>query len=123
MKRFTTAVALLGMAAVLAFATPAGKSETVDGYLVDVMCGSHHASEGAAYAAGHKKECLLMPACVKSGYAVLTPDKKLLKLDDKGNKQAAKLIKSTDRDTDFHVKVTGEVKEDQIAVKSIAFTK
>ena len=123
MRKFTTAVVLLGMAAVLAFATPAGKPETVDGYLVDVMCGSEHASEGATFGAGHKKECLLMPACVKSGYAVLTSDKKLLKLDAKGNKQAAKLIKSTDRDKDFHVRVTGEVKEDQIAVRSIEFAK
>ena len=123
MKRFTTAAVFLCIAAVLAFAAAANKPETVDGYLVDVMCGSHHASEGATYASGHKKECLLMPDCVKSGYAVLTADKKLLKFDGKGNKEAAKLIKSTDRENDFHIKVTGEIKDDRIAVSSLEFVK
>ena len=64
-----------------------------------------------------------MPDCVKSGYAVLTADKKLLKFDGKGNKEAAKLIKSTDRENDFHIKVTGEIKEDRIAVSSLEFVK
>lgn len=56
------------------------KPVTVQGHLVDVMCATHHAEEGAAYGAKHDKMCLLMDECVKSGYSVLQADKTVLKL-------------------------------------------
>lgn len=125
MKRFNASVVLvlLSAAAIAGFAAQGNKSQNVDGYLVDVMCGSHHASEGATYAAGHTKKCLLMPDCVKSGYAVLTKDKRLLKFDAKGNEQIAKLLADNDREKDWRIAVIGIVDGDQIAVNSIELAK
>jgi hypothetical protein len=61
-----------------------------------------------------------MDDCVKSGYAVLTADDRLLKLDQKGNQIARALIKKTDREKDWKVTVTGQVADDQIAVSTLA---
>lgn len=96
------------------------KPETIKGYLVDVMCATHHAEEGAAYGEKHDKACLLMEDCVKSGYSVLTADKTVLKLDQKGNDLALALIKKTDREKDWRVTVTGTVSNGTIAVSSLA---
>jgi hypothetical protein len=93
--------------------------ETVNGYLLDVRCATQHAGE-AGFAAKHNKECLLMDKCVKSGYAVLTADNKLIKFDNKGNREALKLIKDTNKDKDWKVTVTGKVTGEKIAVSSIA---
>ena len=56
---------------------------TVKGYLVDRECASELGSR-AGFGPNHSKSCLQMPPCEKSGYAVLTEDKKIIKLDDKG---------------------------------------
>ena len=91
----------------------------INGYLIDLRCAAQHAGE-AGFAAKHNKECLLMDKCVKSGYGVLTADNKLIKFDNKGNREALKLIKATDKDMDWKVTVTGKVTGDRIAVASIA---
>jgi hypothetical protein len=95
------------------------RTETVKGHLIDVMCATKHQAEGAAYGATHDKKCLLMPGCVKSGYSVLTADKRILKLDEKGSAIALDLIKQTDREKDWKVAVTGTVANDTITVQSL----
>lgn len=94
-------------------------TQTISGYLVDVMCGTAHASEGAAYGAKHDKACLLMDGCVKSGYSVLTADNRIVKLDPKGNEMALALIKGTARENDWRVSVSGTVANDTITVTSL----
>jgi len=88
------------------------------GHLVDIMCASHHATE-AGYTEKHDKKCLLMDECVKSGYSLVTADKKVLTLDAKGNQLALDLIKKTDRESNWTVAVNGRVPGDTIAVASI----
>ncbi|MGE0705126.1 MAG: hypothetical protein AB7P22_14435 [Vicinamibacterales bacterium] len=94
--------------------------QTITGYLVDVMCATGHASEGAAFGAKHDKACLLMDSCVKSGYSVLTAENKVVKLDPKGNELALALIKGTDRENDWRVSVTGTVTNDTITVTTLS---
>jgi len=109
------ALALVGLTA------PTGvqaQAQTLKGHLMDIACSSHHATE-AGYAEKHDKKCLLMDACVKSGYSLVTADKKVLKFDAKGNQLAIDLIKKTDRDKDWTVAVNGTVSADTIAVTSI----
>lgn len=96
----------------------AAQGQTMKGHLVDVMCASHHATE-AGYTEKHDKKCLLMDECVKSGYTLVTADKKVLKLDAKGSQLALDLIKKTDRDKDWTVAVNGTVSGDTITVASI----
>ena len=111
--------AVLCMVLVLSISASAGekeKKEKVSGYLVDVMCSSELAEKGAAK---HSKECLQMPDCVASGYAVLTADNKVIKFDAKGNEEAKKAIAASSKDKDFKVTVSGVVEGDSIAVSAI----
>ena len=96
----------------------AAQAQEVKGTLMDNACSSHHATE-AGYTEKHDKKCLLMDACVKSGYSLVTADKKILKFDAKGNELALDLIKKTDHDKDWKVAVNGTVSGDTIAVTSI----
>ena len=107
------------MVLVLSISASAGekdKKEKVSGYLVDVMCSSELAEKGAAK---HSKECLQMPDCVASGYAVLTTDNKVIKFDAKGTEEAKKVIAASSKDKDFKVTVSGVVEGDSIAVSAI----
>lgn len=101
-------------------ASAQNKPETIQGHLIDVMCATKHAHEGSTYAAGHDKKCLLMEGCIRSGYAVLTADGRLLKLDEKGNQLALALIKKTDREKDWKVTVNGHVANELITVSTLA---
>jgi hypothetical protein len=96
----------------------AAQDQPLKGTLMDVACSSHHATE-AGYTEKHDKKCLLMDACVKSGYSLVTADKKVLKFDAKGNDLALALIKQTDHDNDWKVAVNGKVTGDTIAVTDI----
>lgn len=94
------------------------QGQPVKGTLMDIACSSHHATE-AGYTESHDKKCLLMAACVKSGYSLVTADKKVLKFDAKGNELALDLIKKTDHDKDWKVSVVGKVTGDTLAVADI----
>lgn len=117
MKRLLGAVAALAL--VVGFATTGTAQGTaLKGTLMDVACSSEHATE-AGYAEKHDKKCLLMDACVKSGYSLITADKKVLKFDQKGNQLALDLIKQTNKEANWAVAVNGTVSGDTIAVTNI----
>ena len=119
MKRVSTVTVALLLLASAALAGGQGKKEKVSGYLVDVMCSSELAEKGAAAAAKHDKECLGMPDCVASGYAVLTAENKVIKFDAKGNEEAKKAIAASSKDKDFKVTVSGVVQGETIAVAAL----
>lgn len=96
----------------------AAQAQEVKGTLMDIACSSHHATE-AEYTEKHDKKCLLMDGCVKSGYSLVTADKKALKFDAKGNELALEFIKKTDHDKDWKVAINGTVAGDTIAVTDI----
>ena len=92
---------------------------TVKGYLVDMACAREDGSK-AGFGAKHTKGCLQMPDCEQSGYGVLTDDKKIIKFDAAGNKEAKKFIGGTTKPKDIKVSVSGDVKGDQMSVNKIA---
>ena len=96
------------------------QTQTIRGHLVDVACATEHAKEGAAFGAKHDKKCLLMDACVKSGYSVLTAEGRMIKLDAKGSATALELIKKTNRESDWRVTVAGNVSGDTITVSTLS---
>jgi hypothetical protein len=96
----------------------AAQSKELKGTLMDIACSSHHATE-AGYTEKHDKKCLLLTACVKSGYSLVTADKKVLNFDAKGNEMTLDFIKKTDHDADWKVTVNGTVSGDTIAVTNI----
>ena len=74
---------------------------------------------GMIVAEAHTRECALMPACQKSGYGVFTWENKYLKFDEAGNRKALEAIKTSKKEDDLEVEVTGEVQGDTIKVTSI----
>ena len=113
----SVALVLVGLTA-SGSAQAQNQAQTLKGHLMDIACSSHHATE-AGYVEKHDKKCLLQDACVKSGYSLVTADKKVLTFDAKGNQLALDFIKKTDRDKDWTVTVNGTVSGDTIAVASL----
>jgi hypothetical protein len=111
-----------------AFATGPGAPE-IKGILMDQMCSGKADLRisgangllvgGRIVAEAHTRECLMMPACEKSGYGIYTDDNKFLKFDEAGNRKALAAIKASTKLDDFEVAVTGEVKGDSIKVATL----
>ena len=112
MKKF--ALILFAAMAVSSFAA----DTQVKGYLVDLACAAEDGQQ-AGFGAKHTKGCLQMPDCVKSGFGVLTDDKKVIKFDKAGNEQAMKFIADLKKEKDIKVAVTGTVNGDNITVTKI----
>jgi hypothetical protein len=80
------------------------------GYLIDNMCaGAADADKDfEGEAKEHSVRCAMMPACIRSGYA-LAVGKKLYKLDEAGNKSALEVLKTTKTAQGLKVEVEGTV--------------
>ena len=115
--------AVAGICAVVALAAAPAVAQsdttTIKGHLVDAVCAKGHATE-PGYVENHTRMCNLMGVCVKSGYTLVTADKKVLQLDDKGAELALALSKESEKEKDFKVTVTGTVTGSTIAVSAIA---
>jgi hypothetical protein len=111
----------------------AAASETdYQGVLIDKAC-SYKAETrivpgprlegGIVVAYAHTRQCALMPACQKSGYGVFTYDQKFLPFDAAGNQKALALLKTTKKEDDLRVEVSGEydAKNNVLKVVSIKF--
>src|SRR5205823_5687926 len=96
-----------------------GKKKTIKGYLVDVSCVTERSGELGTLGIVHTKRCLQMPDCERSGYAVLTGDRKIIRFDAAGNQQAKQLIAASDRDKDYRIVVSGRVQKESIAVAEL----
>ena len=106
---------LFAALAVTAFAA----DTTVKGYLVDISCATSPDAQAAEFGAKHSKSCLQMDDCAKSGYGVLTPDKKVIRFDAAGNDQAKKFIADLKKQKDLKVNVTGAVNGSTMSVNKI----
>ena len=112
MKKLT--LVLLTAMALSAFAA----DTQVKGYLVDIACADEEGQK-PEFGAKHTKDCLLMPECVKSGYGVLTDDKKVFKFDKAGNAKAKAFIATLKKDKDIKVVVTGTVNGESMTATKI----
>jgi len=124
MKKFMDIMLLMALVAGVAFAGDSdkhdAKAQTINGYLVDVACAADNASHPEpSFPAKHTKGCLQMPACVQSGYAILTDDNKVVKLDKQSNETAKKLIADTDKTDNWKISATGVLKDDGFAAQSL----
>ncbi len=93
------------------------------GYLVDIACLRQRSSELDALGPKHTKQCLTMPQCERSGYAVLTNDLKVVKLDAAGNEKAKKVIASSKREKNYRIAATGNVIGDEMRVSKLELLK
>ena len=91
---------------------------TVKGFLVDIAC-AREEGQKPGFGAKHDKDCLQMPDCLKSGYGVLTDDKKVIHFDAAGNGEVKKFIAGLKKEKDLKVTVTGAVNGDSMTVSKI----
>lgn len=124
MKKLTGIMLLLALAAAIAFAGDSEKSnsktQTINGILVDVACArenSTHPEPG--FAAKHSKDCLQMAECAQTGYAIVTEENKIIRLDKQSNETAKSLIASSDKKDNFKVTATGVLKDSVFSAESI----
>ncbi len=122
--------ALLGCLA-LTGAGNAASSTTLKGVLLDKECSpnaetrmvsepSPHLEGGMLWAYTHKRSCLLMPSCQRSGFGVFTyDDLKFLRFDAAGNAKALALIQASKKQDDFRIEVTGELQGDTLKVSAL----
>src|SRR2546425_3922089 len=108
MKRL---VMISGLLAAFSLAAFAGEWQ---GYLMDSMC----AAKMKDKAATHKAKCAL--SCAKTGFGIVTSDGKFVKFDESGNTKAQEALKSTSKDQDLTIKVTGTMDGDTIQVESLS---
>ncbi len=81
--------------------------------LVDVAC----SSKVKANPDSHTRDCAIK--CEKSGYAIVTSDGSVLKLDEKGNQEAAAALKASKKSDHLRATVTGDRDGDTLKVKSL----
>ena len=124
-KRAVTAIALTAILSTFSSAASPKNSkkaatQTLQGYLVDNSCALEK-HKSADWAAKHGKGCLNMDECVKSGYAILTPDQKLYKFDAKGNAEARRMIDATDKKNDWKITLKGKIDSEHntVAVRAL----
>lgn len=96
-------------------ATPALAADQTfnDVSIIDVACSKMAAADADA----HTRECALK--CEKSGFGIVTADKKFLKFDANGNAQVLAALKASDQTDHLRVNVSGDVQGDTIKVTSV----
>ena len=124
MKKLMGIMLLIALAAGMVFAGDSDKSnakpQTITGYLVDVACAKENAAHPEpGFAAKHDKDCLQMEECAKTGYAIMTDDNKVIRLDKQSNETAKSLIASTNKKDNWKVSATGVLNGDSFAAQSL----
>lgn len=100
-----------------------GKKVKLKGHLVDLQCAAEQKDDLDYLRQKHSRSCFQMPACVKSGYALLTPDDQVFKFDAAGNEMAKKLIADAKKEKDYRITVRGRLTGDQIQVQKLDLDK
>jgi hypothetical protein len=117
MKR--TLLRFTGLAILATSSLVIASAAEFEGVLLDQACAADSAKDGQKAALKHDKDCLLMGACVKSGYGIITKDDKFVKLDQGATEKVEAAVKASNKADGFKVKVTGELTGDTITVSSI----
>ena len=91
---------------------PAAK--TYSGYLMDKMCAKRKAGDMDKMKA-HTKTCLTEEECASSGFGIVV-GKKFIPFDSTGNALTANYLKTSPKEKDFQVEVTGSMKKNKLAV-------
>lgn len=79
-----------------------------------------HLEGGVLWAYTHTRQCLLMPACQRSGYGVFAFEaNRFLPFDANGNQKAGALLAASKKQDDMRIEVVGEVAAGTIKVTSL----
>ena len=110
MRKSSLVVVLLALSAVPALAATESFHDVP---VVDSKCAAKVASNPDE----HTRACAM--ACSSSGFVVVTPEKKILKLDAAGNAALSQELKASTKKDHLRADVSGDVEGDTLKVKSI----
>jgi hypothetical protein len=122
MQRILFAIA--GLALTAAMASAQMPAQSFKGTLIDNMCFNKAKMKmSQAELAKHSRECALEEGCVKSGYALVTADGHVYKLDVKGNTDAVAALNASKQTADLKVTLMGTNHGGTLTVKSVVLDK
>ena len=107
----------------LSAASTHAKKVHLHGTLIDMTCWNARTGDAAKLLREHSKPCLQMPDCIHSGYAIVTPDGKVYKMDPASNDSTTKWIAATSHDANWRVDVKGHVQDGLLDVNKIQLQK
>ena len=123
MQRFITLLLPTFLLISISVSADTAKKVKLKGHLVDVACSIEQKDDLDYMRTKHSRACFQMPACVKSGYAILTADDKVIKFDAAGNALALKMIQSATKEKDFRITVRGKTGGELLQVSKIELDK
>lgn len=100
-----------------------GKNVHLQGTLIDMTCWNDRSGDTSKLLREHTKQCLQMPDCIRSGYAVVTPNGQVYKMDAASNESTTKWIAVTPKDANWRVDVEGRMENGLLDVKKIQLKK
>lgn len=121
MKRLLLATAALAIAATSSLAMAQAQAETFKGTLIDNAC--FRAEMSAEDLSGHARSCALMGRCVESGYAIVTADRTVYKLDAASNEKVVEMLRASEQAGNLKVTATGTNSDGTLTVASITLDK
>ncbi len=122
MRRYAVllAVVCLLCTASASHASAHGKRVHLRGHLIDMSCwNDHDGKDDQKMLREHTKNCLQMPDCIKSGYAIVTSEGKVYPMDAASNASTTQWIAATQRDDNWLVEVKGHLLDGKLNVKKI----
>ena len=126
MKRFfkyltiVIPVVCLLLASGVCHAKAHGQKVHIHGYLIDNSCWNERDGKDVhSLLREHTKDCLQMPDCTKSGYAIVTDAGSVYPLDAESNAKVTDWIAATQRDDDWQVDAKGLWLDGKLTVKKI----
>lgn len=116
--------AIVGLALTAGLVSAQMPAQTFTGTLIDNMCfNAAKMKMSQAELAKHSRACALEEGCVKSGYALVTADGHVYKLDVKGNMDAVAALNASKQAADLKVTVMGSNQGGTLTVKSVMLDK
>jgi hypothetical protein len=113
---------IFSLTAVIALSVVAmAQDKSLDGYIVDKACATGKVakqSDPQKAAENESKGCIMMEGCLKSGLGVYSGGT-FYSFDEKGNALAKAALEKSKKDKGAKFKVTGTVKDKNIAVAKI----
>lgn len=91
-----------------------------EGYLIDIACGLERKNSEPDLGVKHTKKCLMMPACDRSGFGLLTDDNELWRFNEEGNRKVRLLIMKLNRHANLRIIVQGAKSGDVIEVRRVS---
>lgn len=95
---------------------------TLQGWLIDAHCAARYIAAGEM-PINHPRWCILQPACVASGYGVMTAKGRFWPFNRVGSIRALLMLRASNRQKNFRITVRGQERGHVFYVRSLHWAK